>query len=467
MPKPFEILTYAILMVNVEQKGVINMTDRQSLPDAHQEKFCIIGGGPIGLGIAKSFKDADLAFDIIEKERDFGGLWGMDYACGKVYPTVHLDTPKSKTEYAHYPMPAHYPAYPKHDLYLKYLGDFAAHFDLYAHASFGNAVTHLEIGEDFCKLHLQNGEERFYRAAVIATGFFNQPLFPHYAGQFSGLILHASQYKHPDLIANQRVLIVGAGDSAYEIAVDSAHYAASTLLSMRRTYHLMPKYLYGKPTEEWIAELANQFKNKEEFWQYAEELFRQAGFRGEDYGLLKPDHPIYAALPVVNSFLLYHVGHGDIRVKPDIQLLKKDSVLFTDGREEKIDVIIYATGYHTTFPFLSQQCGIKDENDLNKLFIYLFHRQFDHLLFAGFINTSSGLGSIATAIGKLFADYLQALVNQHASLQTFNRLKQYPNPDLGENIYINTPRCRNSVEVWKYMKVIHALNDRFKMKRHE
>ena len=80
------------------------------------------------------------------------------------------------------------------------------------------------------------------------------------------------------------------------------------------------------------------------------------------YGLPRPAHPIWREHATLSQELLPYIGHGWIRVKPDIRELRPDAVVFTDGTEEPVDAIIHATGYKTTFPFIDPALfAVKDQ----------------------------------------------------------------------------------------------------------
>lgn len=422
------------------------------------ETFCIIGGGPVGIGIGKCLKQNGIAFNIIEQEKDFGGLWGIDHASGRVYSSTHLISSRRNTQFSDFPMPDNYPDYPNHQLVLKYFRELAKHFDLYSHATFNVTVEHIEAIGKYWKVKLSNSETRFYRGVIVANGRLNEPIYPQYPGKFLGTIIHSSEYKKPDIFKNKRVLIVGAGNSGCDIAIDSVHHAKATIQSMRRGYYFMPKYIFGKPTQDWLMEIGTQFKSTEELWDYVKGIFKMAGYAGEDFGLPKPDYEIYAAHPIMNSQILYHIGHGDLIVKPDVKLLKDHSVVFADDSEEKIDLILYASGFQAVFPFLPKKYGINNQEDLHKLFMYSIHREYNNLFFAGYFNTASGLGNIANSAGLLFANYIKALINNKPVLQVFQQLVKDFEPDLGHEKFIKTARHSLEVDLWLLIKTINFLS---------
>ena len=181
------------------------------------------------------------------------------------------------------------------------------------------------------KVTLASGESRIYRGVVIANGHHWDPSWPKYPGQFDGVTLHSAQYKTPDVFAGKRVLVIGAGNSGCDIAVESALVAARTFHSLRRGYHFIPKFIRGKP-----ADRCGEFLLR---WHVplwlrrriiSRTVFTAIG-RPEDYGLPAPDHKLLETHPIVNSQMLYFVGHGRIKPKPDVAELCGDRVKFVDG----------------------------------------------------------------------------------------------------------------------------------------
>ena len=83
-------------------------------------KMCIIGGGPMGIGLARELSEGDIDYDLFETEADFGGVWNGEGQSGRVYPSLHLISPKFNTQVPDFPMPEHYPAYPNHKMMLDY-----------------------------------------------------------------------------------------------------------------------------------------------------------------------------------------------------------------------------------------------------------------------------------------------------------------------------------------------------------
>lgn len=425
------------------------------------DKIGIIGGGPIGIGTGRFFASKNKEVEIIEATSDFGGLWSFDSPAGKVYKSTHLISSKKNTQFRDYPIPESYPHYPNHHLFLSYLRAMAKEGGLYEKTIFSTKVVHVVPEDKLWRVSLSNGEEKLYRDLIVANGRLNTPLYPDYAKLFTGVNLHSADYRDPLVFTDKRVLVVGTGNSGCDIAVDAVPFAKKVMLSMRRGYHFMPKFHEGMPTQDWLMTVGKDFSSNEKLWIYIKKKFKEAGYDGVDYGLPEPDHEIYEAHPIMNSLVLYYIGQGDIEPKKDIKNIIGQKVIFTDGSEEEVDIILYATGYAVNFPFFvgTELEGLND--DLNDLFIYMFSRNYNNLIYLGFINSASGLGNLANAGGKLLESYYQARDKNTQAYQTFCRLKQGPNPDIGQGEFYQSHRHKQEVNLWKYLKTLSYLTNMF------
>jgi dimethylaniline monooxygenase (N-oxide forming) len=197
-----------------------------------------------------------------------------------------------------------------------------------------------------------------YSAVLVANGHhwdpqYPQPAFPG-AGTFTGEQIHSHDYRTPEPFAGKCVLVLGIGSSACDAAAKCSQVAARTLLAMRRGAHVVPKYLLGRPTDHLtLMRLGTRAPLALQRWAVAL-LVRAAQGKVTRYGLPQPDHPMLGAHPTVSDSLLAKVGAGDIIVKPAIDRFDGDRVCFTDGSAERVDTVIYCTGYKISFPFLSE-----------------------------------------------------------------------------------------------------------------
>ena len=422
------------------------------------QTVAIIGGGPTGIGIGRELRDGGIDFEIFEAADDFGGVWNSAGACGRTYPSLHLISPKFNTQVADFPMPEDYPDYPSHELMLRYIRSYAKAFGMYERTRFGSKVARLEpVGSEW-RVTTAKGESAQYPLVVVANGLQRIPRFPKYPGQFDGESIHSSQYKTAEQVRGKRVLVVGGGNSGCDMAVDAVHHAAAVYHSTRRGYYYQPKFVGGKPTPQWMMELGNKFPTKQETLAYIQETFRLAGFDGTDYGLPKPDYPLDAAHPIMNSQILYHIGHGDIRAKGDIASFEGRRVRFVDGEEAEFDVVIYATGYDRDLSFLDR--GLLEwKSGIPSLFLHSVPRNLDNLLFMGFINSAAGLGDGLKTQGHFVRSYARAYFGQTSGLAAFLAAKRTDDPDIGQGYFVDSHRHLWEADLWKLLAQMRKYRD--------
>jgi cation diffusion facilitator CzcD-associated flavoprotein CzcO len=423
-------------------------------------KVCIIGGGPLGIGLGRELSDGGIDYDLYEAESDLGGVWNGDSASGRVYPSLHLISPKFNTQVPDFPMPDDYPAYPNHKLMLAYIRSYARAFGVYDHAVLNTSVTWIEPNGSGWNVETSDGARKHYSLVAVCNGAQRTPHFPDppYPGTFSGTTLHSMDYKSPAQVAGKRVLVIGAGNSGCDIAVDACHHAAATYHSTRRGYHYYPKFIGGKPTPQWMLQLGNKFSSREETLAYMQQVFRLAGYDGTDYGLRKPDHALDAAHPIMNSQILYHIGHGDILPKDDVSRFDGATVHFKDGSSADIDVVIYATGYDRDFPFLDPAL-LQWKAGLPDLFIHIAPHDLHSLFFFGFVNAAAGLGDGLRLQGQFVRSYIRAQERDSGGYRRFLKAKQEDAPDLGQDHFLNSRRHSWEVDFWKFITRARAYRD--------
>ena len=279
----------------------------------------------------KNFLQRGIPCDCLEREDAIGGNWCYGKPASSVYASTHLISSKELTEYTDFPMPEEYPSYASHEQVFAYLTDYAGHFGLLPHIEFNTAVERIERGPTGWQVTFGGGETRAYRGVVIANGHNWDPQFPTYPGEFTGTVLHSCQYKTPDVLVGKRVLVVGGGNSGCDLAVESAIHSAGTALSLRRGYTILPKFFKGKPIDA-CGETLLRWRLPLALRRLAAKLVvRWVLGPPELAGLPRPDHQLFETHPVINSRLHDQIGHGNLRVKPDIAELAGDTVRFVDG----------------------------------------------------------------------------------------------------------------------------------------
>lgn len=334
-------------------------------------RFAIVGAGPSGLAGARNLSKYGIQFDGFESAGEAGGLWNIDNPRSTMYESAHLISSKTTTEFTEFPMPDGTPDYPGHRALRRYFAAFAQKFDLLKHFRFDTEVTGVERVADGWQVSWRGkgGAGRgVYDGVILANGTLAEPSVPTFSGKFDGEILHSSQYKSAEIFRGKRVLIIGAGNSGCDIAVDAVHHAASIDMSVRRGYYFVPRYMLGKPTDTLNQGRPLPARLKQFVDSRALKLFTGDPVK---FGFPKPNYRIYESHPIVNTLVLQHLGQGDLRIQPDIDRFDGHTVHFSDGTSDDYDLIVLATGYLLDYPFI-------DRTHLNwtgmapKLFLNMF-----------------------------------------------------------------------------------------------
>jgi dimethylaniline monooxygenase (N-oxide forming) len=243
---------------------------------------------------------------------------------------------------------------------------------------------------------------------VIANGHHWDPAYPDPAlpGRFDGIVMHSHDYvspTEPHALSEKRVVVVGIGNSAVDIASELAIAGAGVVLSVRRGAWVLPKFIFGRPIDQpgIIPErLSDSAKTR-----IAELWYRLLVGEPGPYGLPAPDHRLGHAHPTLSDDLLPLLRDGKIRPRPAIAHFAERRVTFTDGSAVDADAVIYCTGYHVTFPFFDPSFVAAPNNEL-ALFLRCFHLEHPGLMFAGLAQPLGAIMPLVEAQGRLFARYL-------------------------------------------------------------
>lgn len=318
-------------------------------------RYALIGAGPSGLAGARNLVRFGIDFDGFESASDVGGLWNINNPRSTMYESAHLISSRTTTQFTEFPMPDGTPDYPGHADLKRYFTKFVDEFDLGRRFRFDTEVVSVTRVDGKWEVAWRNSDGQgsgSYDGVVLANGTLAEPSVPHFAGSFAGELVHSSHYRSPDLFRGKRVLIVGAGNSGCDIAVDAVHFAESVDLSVRRGYYFVPKYLFGRPADTLNQGRPLPARIKQWIDTRVLRLFTGDPSR---FGFPKPDYRIYESHPIVNTLVLQHLGQGDLRVRPDIDRFDGHTVHFSDGTSSDYDLILLATGYVLDYPFLDRR----------------------------------------------------------------------------------------------------------------
>lgn len=433
--------------------------------EATENKYALIGAGPMGLAMAKTLLEQNISFQGFELHSDVGGLWDINGPRSTMYETAHLISSKTMTEFDDFPMPPETAEYPSHRDLRGYFQAFAKHFDLYRHYSFNTEVLKVEplgkSGDGWLVHWRENGKEKQAKFAgvLIANGTLSEPNMPDFPGNFSGELIHSSQYRSPHQFDAKRVLIVGAGNSGCDIAVDAIHHGESCDLSMRRGYYFVPKYIFGKPADTFggAIQLPMWLKRRIDGM-----ILKWFVGDPQKYGFPKPDYALYESHPVVNSLILFHAGHGDIRIRADIENMDGNTVHFKDGTHADYDMILAATGYNLHYPFIEKE-QLNWQGDAPHLFLNAMHPSRDDLFVLGMIE-ATGLGWQGRhEQAEMVARYISGLAGETTAAKNIQQEKSadFRKLDGGVN-YVKLPRMAYYVDKTAFRKAIRGRIDALK-----
>jgi cation diffusion facilitator CzcD-associated flavoprotein CzcO len=376
-------------------------------------KACVIGAGSSGIAAAKALHQRGIPFDCFEKSDRVGGNWVFKNRNGmsSSYRSLHINTSRRRMEYSDFPMPESYPDFPHHTHIAAYFDSYVDHFGLREKITFETGVEHAARDDEGWRVRLEGGEERRYDALLVANGHHWDPRWPEPpfpgADEFEGVQLHSHSYTgdDPDFFRDKRVVVLGMGNSAMDIAVEASFSAEKVLLAARRGAYVVPKYAFGRPLDTISTLPKVPFKLRQKMMQA---MFRTAVGRMETYGLPKPDHDLLEAHPTVSDDILSRIAHGEVTPKPNIARLGRDEVFFVDGTRERADVVVYCTGYKVSFPFFDPAFISAPDNEL-ALFRHVFHPDVERLYFIALLQPLGATMPIAEAQSEWVCDHLTGL----------------------------------------------------------
>ena len=370
--------------------------------------IAIIGAGCSGLTTLKNMIQANVGEVICFEQNDqIGGNWlfSEKESHSSVCETTHIISSKTMSSFEDFPMPENYPDYPSHQQVWRYFYNYATHFNLFAHIQFNTKVIEAKIQEDErWELTLSTGEIKTFNYLLIANGHHSKPRIPEDLTSFKGELIHSHLYKTNKPFSGKKVLVVGAGNSGCDCAVEISRVAEYTAISVRNPQYIIPKFFLGKPTDTFnkgMAWLPTFISNP--LRRLA--VFIQVG-RYKDYGLPEPDFAVTKVHPTLNSELLYKIRHGKVTPRTGIKKIEDKEVYFQDSKHENFDIIIAATGYKISFPFFSKQFIQWEEGDSVPLYLRMFHPEYKNLIFIGLFQPQGAVWPLSDYQAKLAAKYI-------------------------------------------------------------
>jgi len=375
----------------------------------NQRRVAIIGAGPSGITALKNLIDAGLEVSLFDRNEEVGGNWIYSEKEGhsSVFETTHIISSKTLSQYEDFTFDdfdSTVSDYPSHDELRRYFQAYAEQFDLYKYIQFNTLVVDCQrLSDDLWEVEIeQNGQRQIlqFTDLVVCNGHHWQPRYPKFDGDFTGEFLHSHQFKKATPFADKRVLVIGGGNSACDVAVETSRVSAKTSISWRRGYRIIPKFIFGMPSDVfgsrnlWIPFKIRNWLN--------DKLINLMVGSNKLYGLQEPKTKFGQTHPTINDELLYKIRHGKVHPKVNIARYEGKTVYFVDGTKEEFDVIIACTGYVLAHPFFDK-IFIDYSEGAVPLHLKMLHPQYNNLYFVGMFQPLGCIWPLAELQSKIVA----------------------------------------------------------------
>jgi dimethylaniline monooxygenase (N-oxide forming) len=375
-------------------------------------RVAIVGAGSSGLAALRVLHGRGIPVDCYEKGSRVGGTWRYENDSGTsaAYASLRTNVSRPRMQYPSFPMPASYGDYVRHEDMAEYLDAYTDAFGLRGHIRFSTTVASVTPEQDGrWDVRLQDGTGTRYDVVVVANGHDWDPSWPDLPGATTARITHARDYRTPDRFCGKHVVVIGAGQSAVEIAAEVARVAASTTLSCREAHYIVPRRFLGRPSDHFDTAPANRLP-----WPIVRRLsalmLRLAHGRADRWGLPPPRHRLLERHPpALSDEILPALRSGAVVARPPVVALDGNRVRFGDGSVGTADEIVCATGYRLSFPFFSRDLVCPDGRRLG-LYRRIIAPAHPTLAFIGLVDPFGGLLPVVEAQSDWLADLLDGTI---------------------------------------------------------
>lgn len=418
------------------------------------KKVAVIGAGPSGITALKNLLDEGLDVIVFDRNHDVGGNWifSENESHSSVFETTHIISSKTLSQYADFTFDDFDPLtadYPSHDELRRYFQAYARKFGLYEHIRFNTLVIHCErINDQEWEVTTETDGIRktaSFTDLVVCNGHHWNPRWPKYPGEFTGEFVHSHSFKKAEPFRDKRVLVIGGGNSACDVAVETSRVSKMTAISWRRGYRIIPKFFFGQPSDKigekgtWVPLKLRSF--------FFDVLLKMMVGDNNMYGLRPVENKFGEIHPTINDELLYKIRHGKVKPRLDIKKLAGNKVIFEDGLEEEYDAIIACTGYYLSHPFFDRKLIDYSAGPV-PLYLKMFHPEYKNLYFIGMFQPLGCIWPGAELQAKIMARELAG------SWQRPENIKELCEMEVKRPHYkqIDTPRHTITVDFYKFKK---------------
>lgn len=415
--------------------------------------FAVIGAGAGGLCAAKNLRAKGFEVTIFEAGSRIGGLWVYENDSGMstAYRSLHINSEARVSSFNDFPFPDDTPLYPDTALMERYFTDYAAHFGLTPLIRFRHKVTALRPEGNDWVVETDSSPAQRFDGVVVACGHQSVPRHPPQIEGFAGRYLHSAQYRVPDPFRDERVLVIGPGNSGVDIAADVCSVTQMTFLSARSPVLIMPRLMFGVPQSRILGKVEKPFLP----WRFRvwarTMLTRLFHGRMEQWGFRTPKSRTH---PISHPTLIAMIAWDRVRAKPGITGIDGQTVSFTDGSSERIDSIIACTGYETALPFLPEGSSPMNGHQI-ELYHRVVHPGMPGVYFIGFFDVTGG-SNIRMMDDQ--AEYIAAITNAEVRLPEPDAMRRSIEDDKAyqRSQFPDSPRYGLELDPVRYRKLLAA-----------
>lgn len=395
-------------------------------------RIAVVGAGPSGLTATKTLTAAGFDVTCFETSPRVGGHWLIDNPSGRsaVYDSLTTNTTKFMSRFSDYAMPDDWPEFPSHSQVQQWLEGYVERFELADYLRLGIEVERAEpVPNAGWSLRVRDSvgtlSEHAADVLIAASGNYWDPKLPSWPGEFNGELLHSRGYRSPDRpvpTRGKRVVVVGLGNTACDLAVEMADAGADVRLSARSGTWILPRFRadgepmarsapFSNPSDEvptflrWLPEDARMAVFTSMTRRGMRKRFGPLGERLQAAGLPAPPSDPLSKRPTVNQDVVSRLADGAIAMRGEISELAGEEVIYRDGTREAVDVIVCATGYHVSYPYLDQSILDTSGDDV-QLFRGTLHPTRNDLFVIGISRPTGGFWPIAEAQAQFAAAML-------------------------------------------------------------
>lgn len=332
------------------------MDSGKKTPHTSVSEAVIIGAGAAGLAVGACLKQQGItSITILEQSAEVASAWRNHYE------RLHLHTDKRNSNLPYHPFPPKTPKYPSREQLIRYLEEYAEHFEL--SPEFGRKVVGIKREDGLWRVAAEGHHAYTARNVIIATGCTDRPVVPDWPGRenFEGEILHSSRYRNGRPYKEKKVLVIGFGNSGGEIAIDLWEHGARPAISVRSPVNVIPRDLLGIPILSIAIPLSRlpgrvvDAISRPILKLTIGDLSRY-GLKEKPYGpfrQIEKDERI----PLLDIGTLSLIREGNLEVVPEVKQFTSNGVEFANGRTERYGAVILATGYRPNLKVFSDGIG--------------------------------------------------------------------------------------------------------------